>query len=140
MSFSCSPSCPLQSKTVVSIHPAGSLDWKDSIVEVEIKTWTPLSQPGLRWRCATMRKVRNLGNFLFSPPPLPSLSPLTAGPYWSILTGRISHSPQNEGYLWVRVVLTPSTVRLGVPDARATEDQGSDDVFVTGSLLVRFPD
>ena len=67
------------------------------------------------------------------------------------MTLRISHSPKNKrcpwvrlkdfsfpqknkGYPWVQVVLTPSTVRLGVQDAKATEGQGSDDVFVTGSI------
>jgi len=72
-----------------------------------------------RWRSATRRKSRNPGNLLFSPLPLPSLLPLTAG------------CP------WVRVVLTPSTVRLGVQDAKATEVQGSDGVFVTVNTLCK---
>ena len=46
-----------------------------------------------------------------------------------------SFPEKNEGYPWVRVVLTPSTARFGVQDARATEDQGSDGAFVTGLLL-----
>ena len=48
-----------------------------------------------------------------------------------------SFPEKNKGYPWGRVVLTPSTARLGVQDARATEDQGSDGAFVTGSLKTK---
>ena len=83
----------------------------------------------------TRRRVQNLGNLLFSPPPLLSLSPLTAGPYWftrkpiSIDFEYFSH---NEGYPWVRAALTLLTVRLKVLAAKGLVDQGLADVFVTG--------
>ena len=89
----------------------------------------------------TRRRVQNLGNLLFSPPPLLSLSPLTAGTFGSyklrsLISGDLKYFPLNEGYPWARAALTLSTVRLLVLAAKGSVDQGSADAFVTGSPLI----